>query len=71
MNPDLPQELLQRLDALQRLAMDMRFGQLLATLGLLGEDMTGRTLWEIEDEQLLEVLERFRQDLARREQSIA
>jgi hypothetical protein len=53
------------------LCPDMRFGQMLATLGILGEDMVGLTLWDIEDHQLVEVFERFRQDLARREQSLA
>jgi hypothetical protein len=35
---------------------DVRLGQLLAHLGFLGEGQTGRTLWNIDDEQLLAVL---------------
>ncbi len=38
------------------LSPDVRLGQLLAHLGFLGEDQTGRTLWDIDDEQLLAVL---------------
>jgi hypothetical protein len=70
-NADLSRELLQRLAGLRPLSTDLRFGQLLATLGWLGEDMTGRTLWDIEDEELLQVVERFHQDLARRQENIA
>jgi hypothetical protein len=65
----LTQQVLSRIAGLCPLAVDMRLGQLLATLGWLGEDITGRTLWDIEDEELLKVVERFQQDLARREQS--
>jgi hypothetical protein len=38
------------------LSPDLRLGQLLAHLGFLGEDQTGRCLWDIDDEQLLAVL---------------
>ena len=38
------------------LSPDIRLGQLMAHLGFLGEDQTGRTLWDIDDEQLLAVL---------------
>lgn len=68
-NPKLAQDLLNRIAALCPLADDMRLGQLLATLGWLGEDMTGRNLWDIEDDELLGVVDRFRQDLAQREPS--
>jgi hypothetical protein len=44
----------------------MRFGQILATVGLLGEDETGHSLWDIEDTEFAAVLERFAADLARR-----
>jgi hypothetical protein len=45
---------------------DVRLGQLLAHLGLLGEDETGRTLGDIDDEQLLAALYRHRAELADR-----
>jgi len=63
---DLSLDLIQRLEQVHSLARDMRFGQLLATLELLAEDMFGRNLWDIEDNQLLDVMERFRSDLAAR-----
>lgn len=48
------------------LAPDVRLGQLLAHLGFLGEDQTGRTLWDIDDEQLLAVLYHHRKELVER-----
>lgn len=45
---------------------DVRLGQLLAQLGFLGEDQTGRGLWDIDDEQLLAVLYYHREDLTSR-----
>jgi hypothetical protein len=48
------------------LAPDVRLGQLLAHLGFLGEDQTGRSLWDIDDEQLLAVLYQHRHELAER-----
>jgi hypothetical protein len=46
------------------LSPDVRLGQLLAHLGFLGEDQTGRTLWDIDDEQFLAVLYHHRAELA-------
>jgi len=45
---------------------EMRFGQILATIGLLAEDETGHSLWEVEDTEFAAALERFAADLARR-----
>ena len=50
------------------LSPDVRLGQLLAHLGFLGEDQTGRTLWDIDDEQLLVVLYHHRGELVARTQ---
>jgi hypothetical protein len=71
MNADLSQTLLARLSELRSRCPEMRFGQMVATLGLLAEDDPGRSLWDVEDDELLAVIERFRQDLLRREQSVA
>ena len=49
------------------LSPDVRVGQLLAHLGFLGEDRTQRTLWDIDDEQLLDVLYHHRSELMARE----
>ncbi len=45
---------------------DMRIGQYLSTIGRLGEDATGRALWEIEDEDFVAAVERFASDLTNR-----
>ncbi len=71
MNADTSKELAARLSKLTELCPDMRFGQMLATLAMLAEDMTDRSLWEIEDADLIGVVERFREDLTRRQQSVA
>ncbi len=63
---DVQTGLLHRLAEVRRLCPELRFGQLVATLGLLGEDAIGRSLWDLEDEELAVVLERFADDLSRR-----
>ena len=45
------------------LSPDVRLGQLMAHLGFLGEDQAGQSLWEIDDENLLAVLNRHRDEL--------
>ncbi len=59
--------LFQRLEELRQLCPDMRLGQLIATIGLLAEDATGRGLWDIEDDEFASALERFASDMARRD----
>lgn len=59
-------EVLAVLGELCELSPDVRLGQLLAHLGFLGEDQTGRTLWDIDDEQLLAVLYHHRSELMAR-----
>ena len=59
-------EALAVLAKLCELSPDIRLGQLLAHLGFLGEDRIGRSLWDIEDEQLLNVLYHHQAELARR-----
>ena len=56
-------EALAVLAELCELSDDVRLGQLLAHLGFLGEDQTGKSLWDIDDEQLLAILHRHRQEL--------
>lgn len=48
------------------LSTDVRLGQLLAHLGFLGEDRTGRGLGDIDDEQLLDVFYHHRAELVAR-----
>lgn len=59
-------EALAVLSELCELSPDVRLGQLLAHLGFLGEDQVSRSLWDIDDEQLLEVLYRHRSELVAR-----
>ena len=57
------QDILRTLAALCELSPGVRFGQLLANLGFLAEDMSDRTLWDIEDTELFQIIERHRADL--------
>jgi hypothetical protein len=66
MTPTTQHELMEKLADIHLLSPDIRFGQLLANLGFLVEDQTDQTLWEIEDVRLLEIMEKHRDDLARR-----
>lgn len=66
MIPSAQREALAVLAELCELAPDVRLGQLFAHLGFLGEDQTGRTLWDIDDEQLLAVLYQHRGELVAR-----
>jgi len=59
-------DVLARLAEVRERCPEMRFGQVLATVGLLGEDETGHSLWDIEDTEFAAALERFAADLARR-----
>ena len=57
------------LSELCELSPDVRLGQLLAHLGFLGEDQSGRSLWDIDDDQFLEVLRRHKAELLARSDS--
>jgi hypothetical protein len=67
MIPPTQREALAVLAELCDLAPDVRLGQLFAHLGFLGEDQTGRSLWDIDDEQLLAVIYHHRAELAARQ----
>ena len=58
------QDILTQSGPLCELSPGVRFGQLLANLGFLAEDMPDCTLWDIEDAELLQVIERHRADLS-------
>jgi hypothetical protein len=66
MTSNTQREALAVLAELCDLSPDVRLGQLLAHLGFLGEDQTGRTLWDIDDEQLLAVMYHHRAELTAR-----
>jgi hypothetical protein len=65
------EEALAVLAELCELSPDVRLGQLFAHLGFLGEDQTGRSLWDIDDEQLLAVLYQHREELTTRQSAAA
>ena len=66
MIPPTQREALSVLAEVVDLSPDVRLGQLFAHLGFLGEDQTGRSLGNIDDEQLLAVLYHHRGELAAR-----
>lgn len=68
MIPPTRAEALSLLAELCALAPAVRLGQLFAHLGFLGEDQCGRTLWDIDDEQLLSVLYHHRSELVARDE---
>jgi len=63
MIPKTQREALAVLSELCDRAPDVRLGQLPADLGFLGEDQKGRSLWDIDDEQLLSIMHRHRDEL--------
>jgi hypothetical protein len=71
MTVDARQEALAVLVELAALAPEVRLGQLMAHLGFLGEDQVERSLWDIEDDELLAVLHRHRSELLARRQDTA
>ena len=67
MIPATQREALAVLAEVCALSPDVRLGQLFAHLGFLGEDQIGRSLWDIDDEQLLAILYHHRAELVCRQ----
>jgi hypothetical protein len=67
MIPTTHHELIEKLADIHQLSPDVRFGELLANIGFLVEDQTDQPLRDIEDDRLLEVMEKHRVELARRQ----
>ena len=63
---DLLDRILHQLGELQVQCPELRFGQLIATIGMLAEDETGQSLWDVEDADFAAAVERFARDMARR-----
>lgn len=59
--------LLERLAEICELSEDVRFGQLLDFLGLLASAHSGQSLAEIEDNDLVRIMERHRDQLKTRQ----
>jgi hypothetical protein len=70
MSSDTRERALAVLTELASLAPDVRLGQLMAHLGFLSEDQVERSLWDVEDEELLSVLYRHRAELLARQESL-
>src|SRR5580692_1496962 len=68
MTPDVQREALAVLAEVWALSPDVRFGQLFAHLGFLGEAHLGRGLGYIEDDELIAILYRHRTELLARTQ---
>ncbi len=62
----IQREALAVLTELCEMSTDVRLGQLFAHLGFLGQDQTGRSFWDIDDDQLLAVLYFHRDELSNR-----
>ena len=67
----MQQTIIEKLLALCDLSSDIRFGQLMANLGFLSEEFENQSLWDIEDEQLLNVIEVHLAQLSQRQAAIA
>jgi len=59
-------EILTRLARLSELAPEMRFGQLIANLAFIAAGPWDRTLWDVEDEQLIGAIRQMETDLSQR-----
>jgi hypothetical protein len=64
---DLLDRILGQLEQVRVRCPELRFGQLIATIGTLAEDETGNSLWDIEDPDFAAALKRFAADMAHRE----
>lgn len=60
------QEILTRLGRLSELAPDLRFGQLIANLAFLAAGPWDRSLWDLEDDQLIGAIRQMESDLSQR-----
>ena len=65
------QEILHRLSRLSELAPELRFGQLIANLTFIAAGPWDKSLWDLEDEQLLSAMQKLETDLAKRETGVA
>lgn len=63
--------ILEQLERVRLRCPELRFGQLIAMVGELGRDETGHSLWDVEDADFAAALERFANDMAGRETTLA
>jgi hypothetical protein len=62
----MSERIMEQLLQVRALCPELRLGQLIATIGMLAEDETGHSLWDVEDTDFAAALERFAGDMARR-----
>jgi hypothetical protein len=65
------QDILRELERLSELAPQVRFGQLIGNLAFLAAGPWDQTLWNLEDEALLQAIRQHISDLSNKEQGIA
>ena len=63
-------EILHKLERLSELAPDVRFGQLIANLSYIAIGPTNEAIWDMEDDQLLEAIQKNIDDLSRRHSGV-
>ncbi len=66
MIPPVQQALVERLARICELSPDIRFGQMMAMMSVLAEDVSDQSVWDFEDETLLAVLDQHLADLVAR-----
>jgi len=64
-------QIMERLWRLSELAPEIRFGQLMANLAMIAEGPWDETLWNLEDEKLLQATAEMITDFERRHPSAA
>ena len=65
------QEILSRLVRISELDPNTRFGQLVANLTWMAEGPPDKSIWDVEDEQLLGAVRQLEADLSRRAAEVA
>jgi hypothetical protein len=70
MIPATRRDILNELALVSELAPDVRFGQLVANLAVIAAGPWDETLWDLEDEPLLEALRQLVADLQRRQETV-
>jgi len=71
MSTDVTGEILSNISLLRQHCPDMRLGQMFVTLEFLAEEMFGKSLYDVDDIDMIAVMQRFKSDLAHREVEVA
>ena len=71
MIPPIQKQILEKFGCLCEASPGVRIGQLTANLGFLAEDATDRTLWDIDDEDLLRLIEKHLAEMSSRHAKLA